>query len=444
MNYDYEVLVIGAGSAGLAAARQAAQYSKRVAIVERDQIGGCCVNRGCVPKKIMVYAADYAAEMRNSAAYAWGKCDSMFDWQQFRAKRDRELQRLRQQQQRSLEEADVRLLQGEARFLDAHTLAVAGQKYTAENIIIAVGGKPIKLDIPGIEYTITSNELINIEHLPHHIAIIGGGYIGVEFASILRGMGCDVSLIEQEPLILEGFDDDVRIAVQAGLIDRGIKHFGQTSPEQIQQTAEGFCLHLDNSEKITADVILCAIGRAPCLEGLGLEATGVEFNRKAIVVDEHSRTTQPHIYAVGDCSNRKQLTPVAKAEGRAAAKHVLGQTAQPIDYQQVASAVLSRPEAASVGLTETQAREKYGDQIECYRKEFVPLRFSLVEEPQQGLIKLVVEQESDRILGIHMVGEGAAEIVQVGAIALAKNMTRRGLMGAIGIHPSTAEELFSL
>jgi glutathione reductase (NADPH) len=443
MNYDFEVLVIGAGSAGLAAARQAAQYSKSVAIAERDQLGGCCVNRGCVPKKLMVYAADYAAEMRNAADYAWEGHSSTFNWQQFRARRDRELQRLRQQQQRSLEKVGVKLLQGETRFSDAHTLEIAGQKYTAENIIIAVGGKPVKPDIPGIEHTLTSNELLNIEQLPRHIAIIGGGYIGVEFASILRGMGCGVSLIEREPLILDGFDDDLRIAVQSGLIDRGVQHFGQTSPEQIQQISEGVCLHLDNAEKIVADVILCAIGRMPFLDGLGLAATGVEFDQKAIAVDEQSRTTQPHIYAVGDCTNRKQLTPVARAEGRAAANHIFGQTVQAIDYQQVASAVLSRPEAASVGLTETQAREIYGDRVECYRKEFVPLRFSLVENPPQGLLKLVVGQD-DRLLGIHMVGEGAAEIIQLGAIALAKNVTRQELMGAIGIHPSTAEELFSL
>ncbi|HEY9625440.1 MAG TPA: glutathione-disulfide reductase [Crinalium sp.] len=446
MSYDFDLFIIGAGPAGLAAAKQAAQYGVKVAIAEQQHLGGCCVNRGCVPKKLMVYAADMAATLREAADYCWDIASSQFHWQQFREKRDQELQRLRQVQQQALQQAGVRLLQGHTHFLDAHTLDVNGHTYTADKILIAVGGKPIKLDIPGIEYAMISDDLLNVEQLPKRIAIIGGGYIGVEFASILRGFGCDVVMMNREACILEGFDDDVRSLVREGLIQRGIQSLCNTTTDQITQTSDGFCLQLkgDCPKQIVADAILCAIGRAPNLERLNVEATGIEFDQKAIAVDEQSRTTQPHIYAVGDCTNRKQLTPVARTEGRAAVEAMFGKPANPIDYNLVPSAVLSRPEAASVGLTEAQAREQYGDAVECHRKEFLPLRYSLTKDQQKMLIKLVVDRKSDRILGIHMVGDNAAEIVQSVAIALHKNMTKQELTQAIGIHPSSAEELFSL
>lgn len=445
MTYDFDLFIIGAGPAGLAAAKQAAQYGVKVVIAEQQYLGGCCVNWGCIPKKLMVYASDFAAAMREAGDYQWEPFSSHFHWQQFREKRDQELQRLRQVQQQALHQSGVQLLKGHVQFIDAHTLAVEEQKYTANKILIAVGGKPVKPDIPGIEYTITSDELLNVEQLPKQIAIIGGGYIGVEFASILRGFGCNVTVMNREACILKGFDDDVQSLVREGLMQRGIQSLCNTTTDKITQTPEGICLNLtgDCPEKIFVDRVLCAIGRAPKLEGLGLETTGVEFDKKAIAVDNHSRTSQSHIYAVGDCTNRKQLTPVARTEGRAAVDVMFGKTAPSVDYHLVPSAVLSRPEASSVGLTEAKAREQYGNAVECYRKEFLPLRYSLTEHQQKALIKLVVDRNSDRILGIHMVGENAAEIVQSAAIALHQHTARQALMQSIGIHPSSAEELFS-
>ncbi len=446
MTYDFDLLIIGAGSAGLAAAKQAAQYGVKVAIAEQQDLGGCCVNRGCIPKKLMVYASDFAATLREAGDYQWESCSSHFHWQQFREKRDRELQRLRQVQQQALQQAGVQLLKGHTQFIDAHTLDVEGQKYTTNYVLIAVGGKPIKPGISGIKYAMTSDELLNVEQLPERIAIIGGGYIGVEFASVLRGFGCDVTIMNREACLLEGFDEDLQSFVREGLIQRGIRSLCGTTTDKITQTSEGICLHLTGncSENIVVDRVLCATGRAPQLEELGLETTGVEFDKKAIAVNKQSRTTEPNIYAVGDCTNRKQLTPVARAEGQAAVHAMFGNSNANLDYHLVPSAVLSRPEASSVGLTETQAREQYGDAIQCYRKEFIPLRYRLTEQQQKALIKLVVDGSSDRVLGLHMAGENAAEIVQSATIALHKNVTREELVQTIGIHPSSAEELFSL
>jgi len=445
MSYTFDLFVIGAGPAGLAAAKQAAQYGMHVAIAEQAQFGGCCVNRGCIPKKLMLYAADMAATFRDQTEFGWDACSSQFHWQQFRHKRDQELQRLQQVQHQALQKAGVQILTGHTQLLDPHTLDVEGQKSTASNILIAVGGKPIKPGIPGIEHTLTSRELLNLEHLPRHLAIIGGGYIGVEFASMFRSFGCEVTLMDVSHCILDGFDEDLSVAVRDGLIQRGIHSYCNTTAQKIDKTPEGLCLHLkgDCPETVTADVVLCATGRAPNLDDLGLEAAGVEFDKKAIAVDDLSRTNQPHIYAVGDCTNRKALTPVAKTEGKIAVDTMAGKPASGLDYNLVPSAVFSRPEAASVGLTESAARERYGDAVTCDRQTFIPLRYSLTSYQQQAMVKLVVEQESDRLLGIHMVGEHAAEAVQGAAIALRQSMTRQELMQVIGIHPTTAEEIFA-
>jgi glutathione reductase (NADPH) len=446
MKYNFDLFVIGAGSAGLAAAKHGAQQGMKVAIAEQNHLGGCCVNRGCIPKKLMVYAADYAAALHNAAEYGWESCSSQFHWQKFLEKRDQEVQRLREVQEQALKKAGVEQIKGHSKFLDAHTLAVEGQKYTAKQVLIAVGGKPTKPDIPGIEYALTSDELLNLEGLPNRIAIIGGGYIGIEFASVLRGFGCDVAVVSREDMILDGFDDALRSAVQEGLMQRGIKIFSGNSPGKITKTSEGLRVQLadDSTEPLISDIVLCATGRSPNLETLELEKAGVEFDKKAIAVNSQSRTNQPHIYAIGDCTNRMQLTPVARAEGRAAVDVMLGKPAQEVNYQLVPSAVLSRPEAASIGLSEAQAKEKYGDEVECYRQDFIPLRYSLIEQKQEGLIKLVVNKKTDRILGVHMVGESAGEVVQCGVMALRKGATRQELMEAIAIHPSAAEELFSL
>lgn len=447
MSYDYDLFVIGAGPGGLAASKRAAQHGAKVGIAEPADLGGCCVNRGCVPKKLMVYAADFAQLAENAVDYGWNQAKIQFDWQRFVELRDQEIQRLRQGQQEALEVAGIDLIRQRAAFIDAHTLEVGDRSITADKILIAVGGKPIKPKIAGIEHALTSKEMFELNQLPSRIAIIGGGYIGVEFSSILQGLGTQVTLIDHENSILSGFDDDVRHAVQNGLIQRGVISLRNTNVQSIERVSEGLRLQVegDRSELLTVDVVLCATGRTPNLEGLRLEQAAIEIKDKAIAVDDDSRTSQPHIFAIGDCTHRVQLTTLARAAGRAFADREFGSQSCTIDYNLVLSAVCSRPEAAAIGLSEAQAQARYGeDQVKCYRSEFQSLFHSLTRCPQKTLIKLVVQRESDRLLGIHMVGENAAEIVQSLAITVQQKMTKAEFDQNIGIHPSTAEEFFSL
>jgi glutathione reductase (NADPH) len=446
MTYDYDLFVIGAGPGGLAAAKRAATYGAKVAIAESNYLGGTCANLGCIPKKLMVYAADFPRLIEASRGYGWTQSAPQFDWAQFVTARNQELDRLRQSQLRSLHNAGIEVIHGRATFLDSHALDVGDRKITADKILIAVGGKAIKPEVPGIEHTVISDQMFHLKQLPQRLAIIGGGYIGVEFASIMRGFGVDVFLMNRESCILTGFDDMITSTVRDRLQQRGIHSFCNTTAKTIEQTEQGISLRLegDHSEKLTVDLVLCAIGRSPNLDGLGLEQIGVEIAEKAVAVDEFSRTSIPNIYAVGDCTNRKQLTPVARAEGKVFAELVFGEQPYELDYASVPSAVCSRPEAASVGLTETQAREQFNDQISCHQTEFQPLFHSLSGQDSKSVIKLVVNEHDDRVLGIHMVGENAAEILQGFVLAFKKGMTKKEFDDAIGIHPSSAEEFFTL
>jgi glutathione reductase (NADPH) len=456
MTYNYDLLVIGAGSAGLAAAKQAAKYGAKVAIVEREHLGGVCTNRGCILKKLMVYAADFARLLEDAQGYGWEVGTRKFDWQRFVSVRDQELERLRQVQAKALSEAGVEIIREQAAFLDAHTIELSSlsqersrdRKITADKVLIAVGGKPIKPDIPGIEHAITSREIFYLPQLPQQIAILGGGYIGVEFASILRGFGVEVTIINREACLLTGFDQDVQTAVRKGLLERGIKSLCNTTAKEIKLVPQGLQLTLtetsaeSKSESITADTILCAIGRTPRLENLNLEQAGVEVD-KAIAVDAYSRTSQTNIFAAGDCTNRVPLTPVARAEGRAFADTVFGNRPRKLSYDYIPSAVFARPEAASVGMTETQACEHYGDEkIECDRTEFQPLFHSLSCSPGHTLVKWIVQRDSKQILGVHIVGENAAEMIQGIALAIKQGITKQDLDEMIGIHPTSAETFF--
>lgn len=445
MTYDYDLIVIGAGPGGLAAAKRAAKYGARVAIAESSHLGGTCANLGCIPKKLMVYAADFPTLFAAAQGYGWSKSQSQFHWQHFVAARDRELDRLRRSQQQSLSDAGITIFRGRAVFLDEHTLEVTDCKVTADKILVAVGGKPTKPNIPGVEHAITSDQMFSLKQLPQRIAMLGGGYIGVEFASILRGFGAEVFLLNREKCILTGFDDTLSEAVREGLAKRGIQCLCDTTIEAITSTSEGLHLALSESaEPITVDAVLCAIGRVANLEDLGLEQIGIELHQKAIAVDAHSRTSQPHIFAVGDCTNRKQLTPVARAEGRAFADTQFGDYSWTVDYDSVPSAVCSRPEAAAIGLTEAQAREQLGDSVSCFQSEFKPLFHSLSGEKTTMLVKLVVNRENDRVIGLHIVGDNAAEIIQGFVLAMQKGVTKADFDRTIGIHPSSAEELFTI
>lgn len=446
MEKDFDLLVIGSGPGGLAGAKRAAKFGIKVGIIEQQHIGGVCVNQGCISKKLMVYGSDFARLISDAKDYGWQIGNSSFDWQQFMSVRDQEVERLRQVHKKSLAEAGIEVIQGRVAFLDSHSIQLGNQKLTAEKILIAVGGKPIQPDIPGIEYTITSREIFNLPQLPQCIAIIGGGYIGTEFASILRSFGIEIILIDQSDCILSGFDDDLRHFVRDGLVKRGIRSLCNTTVAEIKQQANSLHLKLNGEcdETVVADTILCAIGRTPQLSDLGLDKAGVELNGKAIAVDEYSRTSQPNIYAIGDCTDRLPLTPAARAEGHAFANTVFGDCPQTLDYTYVPSAVFCRPEAATVGLTEAEARQKYGaGNVQCYRSEFQSLYSRLTQCPEKAMLKLVVDRPNDRILGVHLVGENAAEIIQGIALPIKQGITRHDLSNMVGIHPTSAEELFS-
>jgi len=457
MTFDYDLFVIGAGSGGLAASKRAASYGARVAIAEQDLVGGTCAIRGCIPKKLMVYGSRFSALFQDAAGYGWNVGQTSLDWTRFIGAIDQEVRRLSQVQTAHLQKAGVTLLQSHARFLDPHTLEVDGRKVTADKILIAVGGRPLKPDLPGMEHAITSNEMFHLPQQPQHIAIIGAGYIGVEFACIMNGLGSQVTQIIRKDRILRGFDEDLRTEVQSGMIRHGVRMLTNTVVRQVERRPEGLKLLLsgDYQEPVTADVFLAATGRIPNLEGLGLENAGVELcpstlegpgysTRGAIAVNEYSRTSQPHIFAVGDCTDRINLTPVAIGEGRAFADSEFGGNRRSLSHENVPSAIFSTPEAATVGMTEAAAREQWGDAIKCYCTRLRPLFHSLTGRTEQAMIKLVVDSGTDRVLGAHMVGEHAAEVMQGMAIAIKGGATKQNFDVTLGIHPTMAEEFVTL
>lgn len=447
MTFDYDLFVIGAGPGGLAAAKKAASYGVRVAIAEREALGGTCVNRGCVPKKLIVCAADFALHNKMAYSYGWSDCPTYFDWTLFIKSVYKHVDSINESYFQQLQKAGIEIISERASFIDAHTISVGGRQVTADKILIAVGGQPLKPNIPGIEYAITSREMFQLPYLPKRLTIIGGGYIGVEFSSMMHAFGCQVTLIEKEKMILSGFDDDIRSNVQQALNKRGIKLFTNTTVQKIKYSEECLLLTINSESReiVAADTILVATGYAPNTKNLGLENAHVEVGEHgAIKVDEQSRTNQENIFAVGDCTSRIQLSPVAKAEGIAFADTVFGNKPQKLNYDYVPSAVFCRPEAASVGMTEAKAREKFGESVKCYYSEFQPLFYQLTEKDKQASIKLVVNGDSEEVLGAHMVGENAADIIQSLGVAIRKGITKQDLDETIGIHPTAGEEFFSL
>lgn len=444
---DYDLLVIGGGSAGLAAAKRAAQYGGRVAIAEPSRLGGTCAARGCIPKKLMVYAAGFSQLFEDAVGYGWSQQNPGFDWKRLITAIQHEIQRLDGLHAKALENAKVSLFRASARFIDPHTLKVGEQKITADTILIAVGGKALKPNIPGIEQALISDQMFTLAEQPRHLAIIGGGYIGVEFASIMKGLGTQVTQLIREDKILERFDPMIQDQVQQGMTQHGIQFRLNTEVKAIERTTETLKLLLSDASQssLNVDAVLFATGRTPNLEALQLENGKVEVDQKAIAVNPYSQTSQPHIYAVGDCTNRKQLTPVAIAEGRAFADTVFGNHPHQVNYANIPSSVFGKPQAAFVGLTEPEAQKQVGtDQIITYCTKFKPLFHSLSGRDETMAIKLVVDRNTDRVLGVHLVGEQAAEIVQAVAIAVNAGLTKRDFDATMPLHPTSGEELVTL
>ncbi|MBL8626714.1 MAG: glutathione-disulfide reductase [Myxococcales bacterium] len=440
---DVDLFVIGGGSGGVRAARIAATHGARVAIAEDDRLGGTCVIRGCVPKKLMVYASEFAHAFADAAGFGWTVAGARHDWAALIAAKDREIARLSGLYRANLEKAGVTIHAARAQLLDAHTVLVGEQRVRARHVLIATGGRPKVPAIPGGERFITSDQAFHLPALPGHVVIVGGGYIGVEFAHIFRGLGAAVTLVHKGAHVLPGFDDDLRAAVQDGLARAGVTLRPGGVPRALRADGDRLALELDG-EPVIADLAMAATGRAPATAGLGLAAAGVEVDaRGAIVVDDWSRTSVPHIYAVGDVTGRVALTPVAIREGHAFADTVFGGKPIQVVHDLIATAVFAQPAAATVGLTEATARER-GHAVRIFQTRFRPMRHTLSGRDEPVFLKLVVDAATDRVLGVHMVAPDAPEIVQAAAIAVTMGATKADFDRTFAVHPTVAEELVLL
>lgn len=442
--YDYDLITIGGGSGGVRASRFAAStYGTKVAVVENMRIGGTCVMRGCVPKKLLVYGAHFAEDFEDAGGYGWDVGTPGFDWQKLIANKNTELDRLEGVYHRLLRDAGVDELTGTGRVIDAHTVEVAGpdgtQTYTAKLILIATGGWPSLPDIPGIEHAITSNEALDLDHLPNSIAIVGGGYIAVEFAGIFNGLGAETHVIIRADNILRGFDPAVRDTLSEEMAKKGVTIHTQTTVQSIEKTDAGYVLHLGDGETLNVGAVMYATGRAPNTRGLGLEEAGVELTKAgAVVVDDHFKTSVDSIYALGDVIDRVQLTPVALAEGMAVAHTLFGGKPTAVDYANIPTAVFSTPPIGTVGLTEDEARKDHD--VDIFQSRFRPMKYTLSGRDEQTMMKMIVDRKTDRVLGCHMVGLDAAEMTQALGIALKAGATKAHFDATIGIHPTAAEE----
>jgi glutathione reductase (NADPH) len=450
MSFDREVdlFVIGAGSGGVRAARIAAGCGARVMIAEEHRVGGTCVIRGCVPKKLFVYASRFPHEFEDAQGYGFAAVAPAFDWPTLIANKDREIARLEAAYAATLQNADVGLVKSRAVFEDPHCLRLVetGERIRAKTILIATGSSPSRGPaIPGIEHVITSNEALHLPAFPRRILIQGGSYIAVEFACIFAGLGSRVTLVYRGDNILRGFDDDVRHHVRMEMEKRGVHVVTGCTVAAVEPIANQFSVHLSSGGlTVTADQVMFALGRPPNVEGLGLEKAGVALDGKgAIAVDEYSKTSVDHIYAVGDVTNRINLTPVAIREGHAFADTVFGGKPTKVDHTYVPTAVFSEPELGTVGLTQAQAEAGY-PQVDVYKAMFRPMKATLSGRDTTMLFKLLVDAATDRVLGCHVVGEGAAEMIQLVGVAIKMGATKADLDATMAVHPTAAEELVTM
>ena len=442
--YDFDLFTIGAGSGGVAGSRRAASYGARVAICEARRVGGTCVLRGCVPKKLLVYGSHIAEELEDARGFGWTIGEHRVDWAQLVETKNRELDRLHGIYIRMLRDAGVQIIDGYAKVVDDHTVEVNGLLYSAKHILIATGSRPVRPEIPGGELGISSDEALDLPYIPKRVLVVGRGYIAVEFAGIWRAVGSDVTLAVRGDNLLRGFDCDVRDCVTEAITKRGIRILRETLVRSIEQVDNGLSVRLAGEEMLETDVVLFATGRTPNSQNLGLENVGVRVDKMgAIEVNSFSQTNVPSIYAFGDVTNRINLTPVAIAEARAVAETLFHDNPSEMSHENVPSAVFCQPPASSVGLTEAQAREKYG-KVDVYRSRFRPMKHTLSGRDERTMMKLVVERATGKVIGAHMVGADAPEIIQGVAIAIQCGATKAQFDRTVGIHPTAAEEFVTM
>ena len=440
----FDLFVIGAGSGGVRAARMAAQRGVRVAVAEVGALGGTCVNVGCIPKKLYSYAAHYAAGFEQAAGFGWSVPTPRFDWDTLKANRAREILRLNGVYERLLRESGATLLRGRARLVSPGAVEVDGVVHQARHVLVATGGHPVVPDLPGGDLAITSDDVFDLPAFPHRLVIVGGGYIACEFASIFRGLGAHVTLVVRGEQVLRGFDEDVRGFLAMEMRKQGIDLRLHSEIARIERADGALDVTLRDGGTLVADTVLQATGRRANTGGLGLEEVGVALNADgAIVVDDHYATRVPGIHALGDVIHRVQLTPVAIGEAMALVDRLFGDARRRLDYELIPTAVFTQPNVGTVGLSEAQARERHGD-IRVFRTEFKPLRHTLSGSDERTLMKLIVDAASDRVVGLHMVGDEAGEIVQGFAVAMKAGATKAVFDATVGIHPTAAEEFVTL
>jgi glutathione reductase (NADPH) len=442
--YDYDLFVVGAGSGGVRAANLAAAQGVRVAIAEERNLGGTCVNLGCVPKKLLAYAAEFSEEFASATGYGWTVSYSSFNWSSLIANKNQEISRLRAVYRKRLQDSGVAIIEGRASLLDAHTVVVAGLRYSAERILIATGSRAFVPEIAGKEHIVTSNTMFFLEHLPKRILIVGGGYIAVEFASILHGLGVSTTICYRGQRLLKGFDEDIGSFLAEEMRRKGVNIRFNTDIQGVESVNEELVVRLVDGSKFNTDLVLYATGRVPNSSGFGLEILGVEFGKQgAIKVNQDYQTNLPSIFALGDVTDRVNLTPVAIAEAKALVQALYGKQPRPVDYNNIPTAVFCRPAIGSVGLTEAQARDKYPD-IDIYKTSFTPLKNTLSGLGEKSLMKMIVVRGTDKVVGMHMLGADAPEIIQGMAVAIHAGATKAIFDSTIGIHPTAAEEFVSL
>ena len=442
--FDYDLFVIGAGSGGVRAARMAGGFGARVAIAEDRYLGGTCVNVGCIPKKLFVYASHFAEDFHDAAGYGWHVPEPVFKWDELIGNKNKEISRLNDIYKNLLEGNGVRLYNGRAELGGPNTVLINGESISAQRILVATGGWPHIPDIPGKQHIISSNEAFFLETLPASVVIVGGGYIAVEFAGIFHGLGVDTTLAYRGDLFLRGFDQELREFLAGQMRQKGIKLLFNTRINGIDSQGNRYRVNSPDTVDLTTDLIMYATGRRPNTNGLGLDKAGVKLNDKgAIVVDDEYRSSTPSIYAIGDVTDRLNLTPVATAEGTALANNLYNNQSRRVDYRDIPTCIFSQPNLGTVGLTEEQARQEYAN-VEIYKSRFTNLKHTLTGNSEKTLMKIIVDKDTDRVLGVHMVGADAGEIIQGIGIALKAGATKAVFDTTIGIHPTAAEEFVTM